>query len=184
MTIAGIPIRTFAGMARLDGHLPADARAALARAVATHVLDQVVAAGCEPVVVTSDAEVGTWARSRDVAVLTDPPGGGLDAAAGVLVAHAGDARWLVVHGDLPALTAADIAAMAGHDAPALAPSKDGGTAAISSTGPFRFSYGVDSFRRHLVAAGPGTRVVVRPGLAFDIDHPRDLMVAELLGVTP
>ncbi len=65
MTIAGIPIRTFAGMARLDGHLPADARAALARAVATHVLDQVVAAGCEPVVVTSDAEVGTWARSRD-----------------------------------------------------------------------------------------------------------------------
>ncbi len=184
MTIGGIPIRAFAGMARLDGHLPAVARTALARAMASRVVDRVVAAGCEPVVVTSDTEVGTWARRLHVTVLDDPPGGGLDGAARAVVAHAGDDRWLVLHADLPAVDTADITAMTGGATPALAPSKDGGTAAISSTGPFRFSYGVDSFRRHLAAAGPGARVVVRPGLAFDIDHPRDLMVAELLGVAP
>ena len=65
--------------------------------------------------------------------------------------------------------------------PALAPSYDGGTNVVAgTTSSFRFHYGPGSFRRHLAAA-PTATVIVTPGLALDLDAPRDLERARRLG---
>ena len=55
----------------------------------------------------------------------------------------------------------------------IAPSHDGGTSALGATGHLDFHYGVGSFHRHLRQA-PRAAVIVRPGLAFDLDTVDDL----------
>jgi len=101
------------------------------------------------------------------------------------VAHAArlGLRWAVIHADLPLVTVEDLAAFFGAMAggAAIAPSHDGGTNVIGAgLAEFRFQYGPGSFHRHL-AAVPGARVVCRPNLALDLDTPRDLERAQLLG---
>lgn len=60
----------------------------------------------------------------------------------------------------------------------LAPSRDGGTTALAAPEPrFPFAYGPASFHRHLRAAAGRAAVVVRLGLALDLDHPADLVAA-------
>ena len=54
---AVIPIRSFAGMSRLAGVLPAARRIDLSRALAERVADAIAEAGCEMLVVTSDDDV-------------------------------------------------------------------------------------------------------------------------------
>jgi 2-phospho-L-lactate/phosphoenolpyruvate guanylyltransferase len=88
----------------------------------------------------------------------------------------------VLHADLPLLAARDLTESwrASVGRTVIAPAHDGGTSLLAGTGPFPFSYGPGSFHRHLRAA-PGAAVVVRPGLALDLDTVGDLRVALGLG---
>jgi 2-phospho-L-lactate/phosphoenolpyruvate guanylyltransferase len=166
--------------------LPLETRSALARAVAEHVITACRDGGMTPLVVTGSESVGEWAIAAGAGVLAEPAGGGLDAAAasGVAEAVTGGTPWLVVHGDLPLLAAEDIARVGDllqQGGVVIAPSRDGGTNLLGSTGPFDFRYGPASFHRHLaVAAGRDVCVVVRPGTALEIDTLRDLRAAALL----
>lgn len=154
-------------------------RAVLGRTLAARAVDAARGAGCDVAVVTADATVTGWAEAQGLTVVTDP-GSGLDAAAEAGVTIAPTRPWAVVHGDLPFIGPSDVAALFTGSLPAIAPSKDGGTSAIATTGPFRFRYGPASFRRHLAEVGGAARVVVRRGLAIDVDRPRDVAVLGLL----
>jgi 2-phospho-L-lactate guanylyltransferase len=181
MRLVGIPVKGF-GMAkvRLAGVLDAAARSALGRRVAARTVDvaRAVVGDDSVLVVTGDADVVAWAEAIGVSVIDEDPGG-LDGAAAAVVAAAGGRPWAVVHADLPLLTRSELgAALAVADASgaAIAPSSDGGTSLIAATGSFRFAYGEGSFQRHLRAL-PGAGVLVRRGLALDLDTPADLVAA-------
>ena len=114
------------------------------------------------------------------------PGGGLDVA----LAHAarvaigrGATRLVIVHADLPWLTAQDIAALVAAlrvSGIALAPDReDRGTNALclALPGPLRFESGPGCFGRQEAQAirfGLTPAVVRRAGLAFDVDEIEDL----------
>lgn len=161
-------------MTRLDGVLDSQGRGELARQLADHVLG-VVEKRAEALIVSSDPSVLSWASSRGVASLADP-GSGLDAAASVGILRAVGGRWAVLHADLPYLGDGDLKlAFGAAEETVLSPTHDGGTSLIVASGPdFPFAYGLGSFRRHL-ASRPAARVVVRSGLALDLDLPRDLV---------
>ena len=78
---------------------------------------------------------------------------------------------MVTHADLPFVTAGSLETVAsaavtfGH---ALVPSVDGGTNVIAGSGSFRFSYGPDSFHRHLSLV-PTAAVITDPTLSIEID---------------
>lgn len=94
---------------------------------------------------------------------------------------------LVISGDLPLLTAADVhMLLAGAEAQgvAIAPDRHGrGTNAIAlcDSRPFAFAFGEGSFARHLAAAQGAATIRDHPGLAFDLDTPADLDDARRLG---
>ena len=119
--------------------------------------------------------------------LLDDPGGGLNAAlasALAAAAAAGASRLVILAADLPQLTYADVAAMAGlaPEIVGVAPDRAGaGTNALSLPLPqargFRFQYGPDSFARHGAEAarlGLPLEVIRSPTLGLDIDQPEDL----------
>lgn len=172
--LIGIPIRSFStAKQRLASHLTQAQRHDIAERMATHVL--ALAASFAPVVIaTTDEEVSQWAASHGVETVED--GGTLNGAAAAVVGRAGPASWGVLHADLPLITTADleqaIAGLGTHGA-AIAPSWDGGTSLILANGPFRFSYGPGSFHRH-IGQRRDAAVIVRPGLALDIDEPEHL----------
>jgi 2-phospho-L-lactate guanylyltransferase len=129
------------------------------------------------VVVTGDDRVSSWAASLGVPALADL-GTGLSAAATVGVEWAQATRnpWLVLHSDLPLLTAADLSPLADAIArgrEAIAPSSDGGTSALGGRRPIRFAYGKGSFRAHL-AQMQDPLIVASLGLLHDMDTPDDL----------
>ena len=176
-----VPIRSFTGAkARLADFLDEDARAAALRQMAARVID--AAAPMTVIVVTSAAEVREWALARGVDVVEDP--GSLDEAAAAGTAaleHAGFARAVIAHADLPlARSLAPLARDLGRPIAAFVPChRDDGTNVLSlPTGtPFRFAYGPGSFRRHVAEArrlALGTRVVRAPDLAVDVDAADDL----------
>lgn len=147
----------------------------LARLLAGHVTATLSAARLETLVVTADGEVAEWADEVGVDWLTDP-GHGLDVAAEVGVARAGGGRWVVIHSDLPLLTKAEadvLSEATTGPGPIIGPSSDGGTSVIMSKGPFHFSYGPGSFRRHL-ARCVEAQVMVATGFLHDLDQPNDL----------
>lgn len=176
-----IPVRSFRfGMQRLSGLVDPERRERLGRALAGRVATLVDRAGLTPLIVTADREVATWAGSAGHAVTTDP-GEGLDTACQVGAAWAEDVqgRWMVLHADLPLLVAGDLKALVEpieRGAAVIAPSADGGTTAISSTGKFSFSYGPGSFHRHLRGLTDPV-VVTRTGLLHDLDSAHDLVSA-------
>lgn len=169
-----------AGKERLAPALDPGWRAFLVRAMAERVTQAAETVGLLPVLVTEDPEVADWAAARGLPSIPDP-GQGLSAAAAAGVAWAGEtgSRWVVIHGDLPLLRADDLEVLAEglHDGAApIAPSANGGTSAIGGESPVTFAYGPGSFHRHLPLLG-SPRVVVRLGLAHDIDTPADLASA-------
>jgi 2-phospho-L-lactate guanylyltransferase len=187
MTGAGvvIPVRAFTlGKARLADQLDPAARVELGRRLA----DAVAAATGElpAVVVSSAPEVRDWARDRGLAVLDDP--GSLDGAAAAgraWVADQGLRRAVIVHADLPnARTLTPLTRDGARPIVALVPChRDDGTPVLSLPvdAPFRFAYGVGSFRLHATEArrlGLGLRVVRDPDLAFDVDVGDDLAALE------
>ncbi len=178
--VTALPIRSFRdAYRRLAGTLDSQRRASLARALASHTASAVREAGLLPLIVSSAPDVQEWAADRGYEVRSDPPGGGLNAAAREIVRLAGDRPWLILHSDLPCLTSGEVATAletlrAGR--PVLAHSYDGGTSALGGRGQFPFAYGVASFHRHLIA-GPAPTVISSLGFQLDIDHPADLFVA-------
>jgi 2-phospho-L-lactate guanylyltransferase len=176
-----IPVKSFSlGKQRLSGVLDPGARARLGRALAGHVAITVAATGRNPHIVTSDPDVAGWAGESGYEVLGDP-GGGLSAAARAAVSWATHRSkpWLVIHSDLPWLTADDVGSLM-HPLdlgrPVIAPSADGGTSAIGSSGDFAFRFGPASFHHHLAALGDPV-ILTRPGLLLDVDAPADLRAA-------
>jgi 2-phospho-L-lactate guanylyltransferase len=108
---------------------------------------------------------------------------GLDQAREAAVAE-GVERLLVLHGDLPNLAAEDVLALmdaaGGLPSVAIAPDRLGtGTngLALSPPGAIGFRFGTGSLAAHRTeaeAAGMEPAMVMRPGLAFDLDTPEDL----------
>ena len=186
--LIAIPIKPFGvAKARLSPLLDARARSQLGRSVAAHTVQTALATGAKVAVVTSDDGVGRWAGALGAGVIREAPefGGGLDGAAAAAVAATAGITWLILPADLPRLSPADLDAAIARFRPngyVLAPSYDGGTSLLMGRGPFPFSYGPGSFHRHLRAAGEGARVVVRTGLALDLDTPRDLAAARSLAL--
>ncbi len=179
---AVVPIRSFDGLTRLSEALSTEERFALMRRLAERTCTAIAEAGASVVIVTGDDEVRSWASESGFGLVDEPDPPGLDAAAAAGIAQADDA-WMVVHADLPAIAPEDIeAAVTVLDGRSvLAPSHDGGTSLIAGSTPaFPFSYGVGSFHRHL-AAVPDAAVLIRPGLALDLDRPSDLDAIRRLG---
>jgi 2-phospho-L-lactate guanylyltransferase len=179
-----IPIRSFDGMTRLSGHLESEERKKLARELAGRTIRAALDAKTWVSVITADVMVQEWAIASGVGVIDEWNSQGLDAAATAGVEEAGDDPWLVIHADLPAIDSDDIQAslQAIGGGYVLAPSHDGGTSLIGGTGPdFPFQYGPGSFRRHLAAIDGEATILVRPGLALDLDRPWDLAALRRLG---
>ncbi len=172
--LIGVPVKPFGvAKARLSPILDGPARSRLGISIAARTLGVVAKVG-RSAVITGDAGVGDWAAALGHAVIWELPGG-LDGAARALVASAGGHPWLLVHADLPRLSEADLHAAVlalTVDGAVIAPSSDGGTSLIGGSGNVPFSFGPGSFQRHL-AAMPHARVLVRPGLALDLDTPAD-----------
>ncbi len=179
-----VPIRSFGGMTRLSGSLDPQDRTKLARDLADRTTRAALDADTRVSVITADAVVRQWATDSDIDLINEPISTGLNAAATTGVATPGDAPWLVIHADLPTILPEDIrtAAAAVERGYVLAPSHDGGTSLIGGTGPrFPFRYGPGSFRRHLAAIQGAATILVRPGLALDLDRPWDLEALRRLG---
>lgn len=174
-----IPVKAFhAAKLRLAPALDPDARAALARSMAQHV---VAAAGDLAVsVVCDDRDVAAWAADHGVAVVW-APGRGLDGAVsdGVAAAARGGAeRVLVAHADLP--LAAGLDRLVDGDGVVIVPDRhdDGTNVIVVPAGAgFRFAYGPRSAARHGAEAtrlGLPLRVVRDLRLGWDVDRPADL----------
>jgi 2-phospho-L-lactate guanylyltransferase len=174
-----VPVKAFRhAKLRLAPALDAPARAELARAMATNVVQ--AAAPLAVSVVCDDDEVAAWASAMGARVIWRP-GRGLNGAVtdGVTVLAAeGCARVIVAHADLP--HAVDVAWVADFEGITLIPDRhEDGTnvVCIPATAGFVFSYGRASFRRHQAEAerlGLPVRVVREQRLGWDVDVPDDL----------
>ena len=183
MLVALIPVKDRAkAKARLASALDEQGRRELATALFRDVLTAAV--GCSALdgvaVVTRDPDALALAGEAGAETLPDPGdlNGSLDAAAQAL-ADRGIERVLVLHADLPLVSAAAIEAVAASSSDvALVSSGDGGTNAMACpTGAFGFCYGVGSAQSHKEAAWDADlepELLDIPELALDIDMPVDL----------
>jgi len=169
-----LPVRDFDGMSRLSGVLSPKRRAELSRALCAVAAAAAHNAELNVVVISASPDVANWADGRGLDVWSDP-GRGLSAAASAAVACMDRDPWMVLHADLPLVSAPALrqVAEACGDAAVLVPSHDGGTNVIASRGPFPFSYGPGSFHRHF-AAVPDASIVSIAELSIDIDSPAQL----------
>ena len=164
----------------MAGDLSEDARSRLGQALAERTADLAVEVGLIPVLIAGDAEVADWALLHGLPSLPDP-GEGLDRAAedGVLWADMSASPWIVLHADLPLLTAPELETVESTRMDhgwVIAPSADGGTTALGGSGPALFTYGPGSFRRHL-GRFPEAGIVIGTGLLHDVDSYSDLAAA-------
>ena len=184
MTVSAVvPIRSFDGLTRLAHVLDDEARTGLMFRLVEHTVRVIHRAGLPVSVVSSDPVVTAWSAAHVEQVVPEPSVGGLDAAALAGVSAVPE-PWMVVHADLPSLISEDVAvaALLADRTTVIAPSRDGGTSLIGSNGePRPFRYGPGSFRRHLSAACGQATILVRPGLALDLDRPWDLISLHRLG---
>ncbi len=153
------------------------------RRLTAHTVSVAHGAGLRVLVVSDDSDVVTWSDVCGYEVVPESDGGGLNGAAAAGV-RAAAGPWMILHADLPAVDADDVRAAArliGNGC-VLAPSHDGGTSLIGDTGKtFPFRYGPGSFRRHLTAVRGDATILIRPGLALDLDRPWDLKALRRLG---
>jgi 2-phospho-L-lactate/phosphoenolpyruvate guanylyltransferase len=193
-----LPVKEMEGSKqRLSPLLSPAERVALMRVMVAEVLDALcVARGLAGMsVVTLDAWAAAEARRRGARVITkgarDGHTGSVTAAARVLAAE-GATGVLTLPGDVPAVTAAEVEALAAAHGPApaftIAPAHDekgSNGVVLSPPGVVPLRFGDDSYFPHLAAArarGLEPRVVRLPGLAMDIDHPADVAVFARLDV--
>ncbi len=174
---------------RLAPAMPPHARTALVLAMARHVIEAL--RGCDAI-----SSIAMLAPAKppfdDVGWLADA-GAGLNAELARLLAAPHPATTtatattltptLILHADLPLLTAADVAAIcdgASANKPqceaAIAPDHSGsGTNALALLRPGGFTpcFGPGSFAQHQ-AALPHAAIIRREGLGVDVDTPADL----------
>lgn len=154
-------------------------RTELAAAMAKRTVEAAHEVSSSVAVVTADVEVSEWAKDAGVEVMHDRTIG-LDGAAATAVRVAIDSGvpWLVLHADLPAITAQELAQLIERlpeDGYVLTPSYDGGTPVLGGYGEMRFAYGPASFRSHLAAVrGSPHQVITGSRLSLDLDTPADL----------
>lgn len=166
---------------RLAARLDAPARAVLAVAMAQHVLATL--GGCP---LLGSITVLAPARPSFAPAGTDwiaDLGRGLNPELAAAIALTGPRQVLVIHADLPLLSASDIAALLAEAAAvgaAIAPdhARTGTNAlALMNSGALQPAllpaFGPDSLTLHR-ALLPHAAIVNRPGLALDIDTPADL----------
>ncbi len=187
---AVVPIKEIDGAKqRLAGRLTSEQRRTLAALMAEDVLHALAAtrelAGI--IVVTLDPAATRLAGRLGARVLMDGARDGHTgavAAATRLLRREGRGGMLQVPGDIPRITAAEVATvLAEHrEAPAftIVPAHDQrGSNAVLLTPPdaVPLQFGDDSFFPHLSAArarGVDPAIVRLPGIGMDIDHPADL----------
>ena len=175
-----------AAKTRLAPVLDPAEREALARTLLARVLGVARAASDDIVVISPSAALGPIVEDAG-ARLAVQRGMGLNAGLEQARAEAmadGAPALLVLHGDLPNLSVADIgaltAAIPAAGGVAIAPDRASiGTNGLaqSPADAIPFAFGSGSFARHreaAAAAGLEVAVVERPGLAFDLDTPADL----------
>jgi 2-phospho-L-lactate guanylyltransferase len=169
---------------RLAPALGEAARRDLVARMLRHVISAgVEAPGVDEVLLLGPSDHGLEAPPRRL----PDPGGGLNAALASVApaaANAGVDRLVILAGDLPRVSASDVARLAG-----LAPGRLGvtpdrrrsGTNALSLPLPaaagFHFQYGADSFAHHGAEAarlGLALEVIGSDALGLDIDEPEDL----------
>ncbi len=176
-----LPIRSFHNAkSRLASALDANDRSRLAQAMAERVVQ--AAHGLPVVVVSDDEQVARWASQRGLDLLT-PGVDGLNES----VSAARDElngrpqrpeRLIVAHCDLP--RADDLRVVNGPGL-AIAPDRqrDGSNVlSLPTDSGFVFQYGPASFTAHCreaERAGLTVTVIDDPSLAFDVDHPADLL---------
>jgi len=175
-----IPLRSLrSGKLRLQPRLGEDERAELIAAMASTVV--LAACGLPVFIVHDDADVEQWALERGVTPLRGTqPGLNRAVAEGVAFAAShGHSNAIVAHADLPYAT--DLRPVADFDGITLVPDRlrDGTNVLCVPTNiNFPFSYGPGSFGVHLRVAeetGLPVRVLEDPALAWDVDHPDDLV---------
>jgi 2-phospho-L-lactate guanylyltransferase len=194
---AVVPVKnTSAAKQRLAAAVPAALRQELMLAM----LEDVLAALAEApglagrLLVTSDRAAQRLAARYGFDWLTDGAGEGHTGAVAAAARHLaknGAGGMLTVPGDIPLITAAEIAQLldAHRAAPAftIAPSHDElGSNAVIVSPPDAVSlrFGDNSFFPHLAAAeaaGIAPTVLHLPGIALDIDNPADLAHFARLG---
>ncbi len=190
-----IPIRSFVGgKDRLSSVLELNQRRDLSQALADHTVSESEAAGMLPVIVSADLEVAAWAMRLGLQVVEET-GKGLNRAAGEGVRWATNSSlaWMVLHSDLPLVTAQELSRameIVATGRELLGPSSDGGTSALSAGSISEFSYGPGSSTKHLAAMVEPT-ILATTGLLHDLDsvndlrstltHPRGAWVKNVIG---
>ena len=169
---------------RLAPALSPGTRRLLSLEMAARVLGAIAEAGARPLVLAADRPVMEWAGGRGwEAVLDRKPSLNAAATGAVQFALRRKVAWMVVHADLPLVSAADLRAVlttVESGGWVLAPSSDGGTSLIGGPGrpAVEFAYGEASFHRHLSRLRDrAPRILYRLGLALDLDRPSDLRAA-------
>lgn len=175
-----------AAKTRLAPVLDHDERIALARTLLIRVLGVARQAVDDVVVISPASELGPIVTEAGARLAVQHGMGlnaGLDEARETALAD-GVERLVVLHGDLPNLAPDDVQALlqsaADEPSVAIAPDRLGtGTngLALRPPGAIGFHFGTSSFAAHrseAQAAAVEPAIVMRPGLAFDLDTPEDL----------
>jgi 2-phospho-L-lactate/phosphoenolpyruvate guanylyltransferase len=186
MTWAVVPVKPLNGAkSRLAAVLSPVQRRTLMLAMLEDVLSTLLAAPAltRVLLLSRDEHARALAHSFGASLLDDPAhdlNGALEHAARYAVREGAEAL-LIVPGDLPLLSAADIVALAApHPDVIIAPSRDGGTSAMRLRPPdaLPFLFGPHSCARHLAAARAHNLLVHTyraPNATLDdIDTPDDL----------
>jgi len=188
-TVAAVPAKDLENAKqRLVGLLSREERRALARAMLEDVLEAVVAAGLDSVlVVTRDPEVIALARQFPVVIVVEAENRGHTEAVALaqrVAADQGAQRFLTIPGDVPQVTPQEIVALVEAAPPGpgavFVPSRSGfGTngALLSPPDLMGLKFGEPSFANHLTAArrrGLDPLVFRLSGLSLDLDGPEDL----------
>lgn len=174
---------------RLKPALANDARESLALVLFDNTLAFLTTRHDGPVgVVTRSQAIAARAATTGAAVIREPDGGDLNAAAELAAQWAtgiGADALLVLHADIPTLAEDEFSQLlaAGQRAPvAIAQSRDGGTNALLVSPPnaLPFRFGRDSADAHEAAAtavGLAVERLILPHLSRDLDRPEDLAEA-------
>lgn len=160
---------------RLNGAVSVAQRSDLVEAMARHVLAVLARVPAIQRIEVLSARrpewwSGAWAQDH---------GRGLNAELAAWRAAFGAGPCVIVHGDLPLLSVADVEALLeaarAHGAAAATDTAGMGTnaLAIADGAPFAFRFGAHSRAAHVQQA-PEMAVLTREGLARDIDTPADL----------
>ncbi len=172
-------------LSRLAGVLGPEVRCAIQTAMLTDVVAAATGFSDHVIVVSADRRVAQIAAECGAQVVPDAvPAAGIDVAVARGVATIDSDEVLVLMGDLPLATSADLhavtVALGRGPGIACAVSADGtGTNALYLRPPrvIATAFGADSLERHLAraeAAAVGAVSVLVPGLERDIDTPDDL----------